>query len=345
MFQRFFVPLDGSARAEKAIPVAARMARQVAGLVTLARVVASADSADEYGENAPIGERHRAQARVTADAKAYLNEILVRYEQELDGLHLVLETAPGTLPAALLRLSDQEHSDLIVMCSRGEHWIKRWVFGSVAQATFRRSRVPVLVLHEHQTESAPDVRPWRILVPLDGSALAEAALPPLFQLLSTASPSLPHKIHLLQVISLPPAAGRFSISARLTDTLQKEEATAAQQALIALARRLADSDPVAGQCVITTSVVTSPDVVGAILKQAEPAKHGEKEMPAYDLIALATHGRTGFKRAMLGSVAEHVFGATSLPLLLVAPPLAHSADEQTEVEQASEPAQSWVGLL
>jgi len=338
VFQRFFVPLDGSARAEKAIPLAARMARNVAGCVTLARVIMPASSVSEYGAGALDDEKHAAQTRIATEARVYLDELLERYDQELDGLHLILEAAPGALPATVLTLSEQEQSDLIVMCSRGEHWLKRWALSSVTQATFRHSQVPVLVINEHQSERILDDRPWRILVPLDGSERSEAVLPPLFQVLSTTSAALPHRIHLFQVISLPPAAGRFTISAHLTNVLQQEEGASAQQALLALAHRLSDLHPIAKQCVITTSVVTSPDIAGAILKQAEPATSGEKEAPAYDLIALATHGRTGFKRAMLGSVTEHVFGSTSLPLLVVAPPTARALEEQVRAERTGEPA-------
>lgn len=328
MFQRFFVPLDGSARAEKAVPVAAHLARETAGCVTLARVIVPAASSNEYG----------AQTQVATTAEAYLDDVLARYRQELDGLHLVLETAPGTVPSTLLDLSDQEHSDLIVMCSRAESWLKRQVFGSVAQATFRRSRVPVLVISEGQTMRDLAMRPWRILVPVDGSELSEAVFQPLFQLLATGTAPLPHQIHLLQVLSIPPATGRFNAAASLTDTLQQEERDSARRSLEALARRLSQSHPVAARCVITSAVVTGPDVAGTILKQAET------ETP-YDLIAMATHGRTGFKRAMLGSVAEHVFGATRLPLLIVAPSIARSLDEQTRTEQEGKPEQSWVGLL
>ncbi|HEY1348139.1 MAG TPA: universal stress protein [Ktedonobacteraceae bacterium] len=338
MFQRFFVPLDGSERAEKAIPVAARLAREAAGLVTLARVIVPDADAEEYGAM-PVDET----TRVAARARTYLDDLLARYSKELDGLHIVLETAPGTLPSTLLDLSSQEHSDLIVMCSRGENWLKRWVFGSVTQATFRRSPIPVLVINESHA-TCLDVRHWRVLVPLDGSELAEAALQPLFQLLATVSAPQPHQIHLFQVISIPPATGRFSISAHLTDTLQREERASVQQSLEALARRLSDSNPVASQCVITTSVVISPDIAGAILKQAEPAEHGEEERATYDLIALATHGRTGFKRAMLGSIAEHVFGATAQPLLIVSPSMT-ATQEQAKPELRGETAPNWVGLL
>jgi nucleotide-binding universal stress UspA family protein len=339
MFQRFFVPLDGSERAEQAIPVAARLVRDAAGLLTLARVIVPPADAGEYGADV-LGDE---TTRVAAQARAYLDDLLARYDQELDGLHIVLETAPGPLPSTLLDLSGQEHSDLIVMCSRGENWLKRWVFGSVAQATFRHSHIPVLVINERHTECL-DVRPWRVLVPLDGSELSEATLQPLFQLLAVVSAPLPHQVHLFQVISIPPATGRFSVSAHLTDTLQREERVSAQQSLQALAKRLSGSNSAASQCVITTSVVISPDVTGAILKQAEPAEHGEKEGATYDLIALATHGRTGFKRAMLGSIAEHVFGATSRPLLIVSPSMA-ATQEQAKPEQKGEPAPNWVGLF
>ncbi len=342
MFQRFFVPLDGSARAEKAIPVAARLAHAANGTVTLARILVPDAGSDEYGANVLANETRLIQSDVVAEAKAYLDTVLERYDQELEGIHLVLETAPGTIPSTLLTLSDQEQSDLIVMCSRGDTWLKRWIFGSVAQATFRRSHLPVLVLSEHGATLSLEGSPLRILVPLDGSALAETVLDPIFQLLSTVPASAPHQIHLFQVIATPPATGGLRSAAYLTDALQKEERQAAEYALQALAQRLSRSKPEAARCVITTSVTINPDIAGAIVTHAG-AKTSEGA-PAYDLIALATHGRTGFKRAILGSVTEHVFGATSLPLLVVHPMTADASARPGKPEHAERP-QSWAGLL
>jgi nucleotide-binding universal stress UspA family protein len=346
MFQRFFVPLDGSMRAEKAIPVAARLAHAAKGTVTLARVILPATGSEEYGANILANETRLVQAEVAAEARAYLDEVLERYDQELDGIHLVLETAPGTLPSALLKLSSQEHSDLIVMCSRGDTWLKRWVFGSVAQATFRKSPIPVLVLSEHDETFSLEDRPLRILMPLDGSELAETALEPVFQMLSLVAAPESHEIHLLQVIAVPPATGRFRSGAYITDALQKEERQAAEHALQTLTQRLSLKAGTA-HCIITTSVVISPDVAGAIVEQAKSVTHSDPDQPTrpYDLIALATHGRTGFKRAMLGSVTEHVFGATTLPLLITCPHIAQSVKETAEAEKKDETSQSWVGLL
>lgn len=339
MFRRFFVPLDGSARSEKAIPVAARLAHAVNGTVTLAHVIVPVMGAVEYGVNI---------LSAAAEAKSYLNSVMERYDQELNGIHLVLEAAPGTLPSTLFELSDQEHSDLIVMCSRGDTWLKRWVFGSVAQATFRRSHLPVLVLNEHGTAPFLEGGPLRILVPLDGSELAETVLDLVFQLLSIVSAPTPHKIHLFQVIAeLPPVTGRFRSAAHVTDALQKEEREAAKVALQALAQHLSRAKPATAHCVITSSVVVNPDVAGAIVKYAR-TKTAEGA-PSYDMIALTTHGRTGFKRAILGSVTEHVFGASSLPLLVVYPSTEEPDGKQSESEKAGmaeeETQQSWGGLL
>jgi nucleotide-binding universal stress UspA family protein len=344
MFQRFFVPLDGSTRAEKAIPFAARLAHEVSGTVTLARVIVPPRSTGEYGTDILATKTHLVQAQ----AKAYLDEVFERYDQELDGIHLVLTTAPGTLPFTLLELSSQEHSNLIVMCSKGDHWLKRWVFGSVAQQTFRQSHLPILVLNEQGDTFTLEDRPLRILVPLDGSELSEAVLEPVFQLLSTVSASAPHEVHLLRVVTTtPPAMRHVRSEAHLTDDRQKEECQEAEHALQDLAQRLPLSNPVASHCVITTSVVSSPDVAGAILKQAEPTMYGDAGQKArnYDLIALATHGRTGFKRAMLGSVTEHIFGATLLPLLVVCPSVAPSEEKHLAREKEIETPPRWVGLL
>ena len=69
---------------------------------------------------------------------------------------------------------------------------------------------------------------------------------------------------------------------------------------------------------ITSSVVVNSDVAGAILQQAEPPTEAQTGN-GYALVALATHGRTGLRRWVLGSITEHILGATRLPLLMVRP--------------------------
>lgn len=356
MFHHFFVPLDGSERAEKAIPVAARLAHEASGTVTLVRVIMPSGNSEEYGANMLASELRQVQPRVRAESKAYLDDVLERYNQELDGLHIVLETVPGTgpIPSILLDHSSQEHSDVIVMCSRGSNWLKRWIFGSVAQATFRRSPLPVLVLSDQGQTLTLDYRPLRVLVPLDGSEISEAILEPVFQLLLLVPAPAPHEVHLLQVVptpamaSFPPATGWIGNETAFPDLeYEEKELQEARHVLQNVAKRLSQTNPVAARCSITTSAKPALDVAGAILKQAAPVIHGEADQHArgYDLIALATHGRSGLKRAVLGSVTEHVFGATPLPLFVVSPSTAHTKEKHILSEKAGETEQRWVGLF
>lgn len=56
------------------------------------------------------------------------------------------------------------------------------------------------------------------------------------------------------------------------------------------------------------------DIAGTLLSQAQPGLP-DAEGGAYDLIAMATHGRTGLKHLLLGSVTERVFGTTTSRIL------------------------------
>lgn len=234
------------------------------------------------------------------------------------------------------------------MGSRGDNWLKRSIVGSVTQATFRQSSLPVLVLSQQGNSLFLDGGALHILVPLDGSELAESVLEPVFQLLSLVTTPAPHRVHLLRVIAAPSATSHLRSEAHSADTFQKEEDQAAIKALLqTLAERLPSSKLAASHCVITSSVVTHPDVAGTIVKYSQAAT--DDGTPSYDMIALATHGRTGLRRALMGSVTERVFGATALPLLVVHPVLAQSYVEQTELGKEGraqeENPQSWVGLL
>lgn len=350
MFHRFFVPLDGSPRAEKAIPVAAGLARASSGTVILARVIVP-PLPEEYGANIIANEARLVQDKEQTQARAYLDEVMERYDQVLAGLHLIVEVTSdtSTVSSALLSLAEQEHTDVIVMCSRGENRLKRWVFGSIAQSTMRHSPLPVLALSEDDTASVLEnpSRPLRLLVPLDGSAFSEALLQPLCQLLALFPTAEPHELHLLQVVTVPPAIGRFRSGANVTDLLQQDERHKAEHYLQDVARRLSEWVSEKTQMVVTTETMVQVDVAGTVLKLAQAAM--QQTGAAYDLIALATHGRSGVRRAILGSVTEHVFGATPLPLFVVCPPAVEveqaSARQKAQKTPDAKPAQGPVGLL
>lgn len=331
MFHRFFVPLDGSERAEKAIPVAAALAQASAGIIILARVVVP-PLTHEYEADGSADEARLAQNKERLAASAYLDEVAVRFEQVLTGLHLILEVTSdfGRVSSTLLALARQEYADMIVMCSRGENWLKRWVFGSVAQNTMRHSSLPVLALHEEGTASllVHLSRPLRLLVPLDGSAFAETVLPLLGQFLSLFPTREPHEIHLLQAVALAPATGDLYGDASAAGLVGQDEQQRAEQYLQEAARRFSTWASREAQVMVTTETVIYGDAAGTILRQVQTTE--QQPEARFDLIALATHGRSGLKRALLGSVTEQVFGSTVLPLFVVSPAVSQVQRESPE---------------
>jgi nucleotide-binding universal stress UspA family protein len=185
----------------------------------------------------------------------------------------------------------------------------------------------------------------RVLVPLDGSALAEAALEPAAQLIAALAAPAQCDLHLLRVVDLPPAYGSMKSQAHISDSMQQEARQEAQTYVQAMAERLRETTFATCKLQLTSSVAVSTDVAGTISTQAEQTGSSD----GYDVIAIATHGRGGLKRLVMGSVTEHLLGSTKLPLLIVRPQETETKGEEpnetikaegTEVE-----AHTWPGLL
>lgn len=352
MFQRILVPLDGSEHAERAIPVAARIARVSGGTIIFVRVLPPADLAG-YAETKdpmfpPTGVR--VFEKDVADAASYLTATSDAYADELTGIPTEMDLAAGAIPPSIFSTARREHVDLVVMCSRGITGLKRWMLGSVAQEAVHHSPVPTLVLNEHGSAlPAPDAaHPLRILVSLDGSVQSETVLEPAIQLLAALAAPAWGVLHLLRIVDLPPVYGKLRSQTHMSDSMQAEARQEAEAYLKVLADRLYAETPADLELTITSSVVVSTDVAGTIIKTAEQAGWPE-HLGGYDLIAMATHGREGLQRLVMGSVTEHVLGATKLPLLMVRPKEAEAihaeAGETTKTKVSEVQAQTWVGLF
>jgi nucleotide-binding universal stress UspA family protein len=103
--------------------------------------------------------------------------------------------------------------------------------------------------------------------------------------------------------------------AHISDSMQEEARKEAQTYVQAMAERLRATTFAAFKLNITWSAAVNSDVAGTISKQAEQTERSD----GYDVIAIATHGLAGFKRLVMGSVTEHLLGASKLPLLIVRP--------------------------
>jgi nucleotide-binding universal stress UspA family protein len=319
MFTRILVPLDGSLRAEGSLPVAARLARSGAATVILARII---ERPVPFGpDSSPHGDAESAMAKERETVTHYLEEVAQR--PILAGVTTQVEVALAeAVASALLDVIQSARADLVVISSHGHTGFTRWRLGSVAQKIARHATVPTLVLRAEGPnltgDSAGASRTIRALAPLDGSPEAETALEPATQLLTTlAAPGRGalHLLHVVQVGDAPQASGGASHN---QDALRPE----AERYLHTVMERFQRAPLVDIPLDVTSSIVFDADVAAAILDE------GAK---GYEMIAMASHGRSGLQLWVMGSVTERVLQTSDLPLLIVRPQDASLARQAPEI--------------
>jgi nucleotide-binding universal stress UspA family protein len=299
-------PIDGSARALHAVPWAARLAGP-GGKVVLLRVVPSQPAyAETLVTLAGGGEDgvKRIQDAWTATANADLDEAA----QLATGSDATVERSvvAGEPDEEIVAGAGRLGADMIAMASHGRGAIGRAIFGSVADRVARASTVPVLLLRAPD-DVPPDnrVQLARIVVPLDGSPLAEQALP----IARDIASRLQVPVHVVRAVdpatAIPVAPGVFGLSpavnAEVADEIwQQSEAEADKTVADAVARLAAEGVAASG-----ARLNGSPFY--AISEATKPG----------DLLILTSHGRGGVRRWLLGSVAEKLVREAPVPVILV----------------------------
>lgn len=322
MFQHLLVPLDGSSRAEEALPLAAHIARRTGGMLSLLRAVPPESGVGGgpslYSSRAGV-LADKVHEILVQEAKEYLERI--SHSDLLVGIPLRTQILPDPPALSVLNYAQSEHADLIVLCSHGYTGLKRWALGSVAKKIARHSPIPVAVLPERSLQSPlyhPETaRAVRALVALDGSLQAEAALLPTAQLVALISPSAtPGELHLMRVIKPPsdPEEHKYlKYDINIQELMYREAKNYLQTTKDRLAQELATDLKLQ----ITSSTEEEADIAAALIRAAETG--GGIAAESYDLVAMATHGRGGIKRWMLGSITERVLEEAKMPLLIVRP--------------------------
>jgi nucleotide-binding universal stress UspA family protein len=312
MSKVILVPLDGSPLAERAVPYAARFAVESDARLCLVRAA--------IGHFSPSEDPAEVQIRAVEDAEGYLEAVAARIADERG---IVAETAvPYGRPApAILDEIKIRQANLVVMATHGRGGIGRFVYGSVADEVLRRADVPVLLIPATCERSWPPGRPLRILVPLDRSELSEVALAPAGEL----ARRLGAELILVHVVYYPTYAYSEGY-AYLTYDLDTE-----------LADATAELEAFADQLRATGTAVRTKAVAGFPIAKIAEIAHGE----GVDLVAMATHGRGGLARLVLGSVATGTLQRAGLPVYLVRPAELGRPTVQPVVEPApalAEPA-------
>jgi nucleotide-binding universal stress UspA family protein len=300
MFTRIVVPLDGSELAERALPLAERMALACGArirLVFVHQVIPISAMPPDVGGTAAGYDRY---ARVMEEN--YLREAAARLG-DATGLEVTTVLLDGPVARALAAEVTRFDADLVVMTTHGRGAVSRFWMGSVADELVRTLEVPVLLVREAASDR---VMPRRILVPLDGSVRSETALDFAARVAKLGGGT----IELLQVV--PPVVPVVLDGSPMTPAVMLPPpddllTTSAAEYLESRAAWLR-ADGIG----VTISVVTDSSPARAIVDTAD--------RDGIDLVAIATHGAGGIRRMVLGSVTDKVLRASLRPLLVFRPP-------------------------
>ena len=300
MYRAILVPLDGSAFGEQALPIAFSIARRAGATVRLAHAHVVGQTMFMNGSAMP-GDSPDAQARTVE--RAYLDHVARRASASL-GVPTPADLLDGPVVAALRDCARANQVDLIVMSTHGRGALGRMWLGSVAAALIRQASTPILLVRPQKALAQLTHEPifQHILVPLDGSPLAERALQPAVALgtLMQAHYTLLQALDPLIVEHTQPpyAAG---LDRRLLPEIRANAATY----LEGIAARLR-----AQSLHVETDLTVGPPAFA--IRKYTHAHH-------IDLIAMATHGQGGISRVLLGSVTDAVVHASDVPILLYRP--------------------------
>lgn len=330
MFQHLLVLLDGSTRAELALPVAARIARTLGASLSLVRMATLPPDFTWSKLEPPFRDREILAAEML-QASTYLKG--KAWELELAGIAVRTHLLPGLAFPQMQALIEEEQIDLVVLCSRGQISFRPHTRSSMAWRIIQQCHVPILILQETISQqgslSSRGTRPVRILVPLDGSVLAETVLVPAAFLAAALSEPETGRLHLVSVLPFDTSVQTGERISSLRTRVWNDR----QAYLQATARSLREGELRHLKLSITTAVLTCPDVAEALMRVTE-MKHSAEA--ACDMLALTTHGRSGLRHLRLGSTAERLLQETHLPFLVVHLPYgAQPAREEQSAALAS----------
>lgn len=309
MYKVIMVPTQGSETERSALSVAVRLARRFGAEIRLVQVETGTVILEA---NTRPADSARTEALIEAERLSRRQKLeALGSECRAWGVTVATAMEEGLVAQGLTSYAERNDVDLIVMSSHSRGGLKRISLGSVTDFMIRNTHVPVLVVRPPATfiPNAPDDHFGRILVPLDGSALSEQILP---QVEALAIP-LNATVSLLQVLT------PFTYSQReIKDPAMpwwETEVASGESYLSRVARYLTEKG-----LTVQHEVVIGDMISDTILQYAVRAR--------IDLIAIATSGTGGFRRLLLGTVADAVTRKSQTSVLVFHPSVITSATHE-----------------
>jgi nucleotide-binding universal stress UspA family protein len=260
-----------------ALPYAVTLARRMHLGLVLVRILQS---------TAPRGHHLVQEPEAQASLERAAEELR---GQSVEVDTLVSSTLLGTVASRILDIADRRACTAIVMSTHGRSGPGRWLYGSVAEEVLRQSRRLVVLVSTVCDRRWTDAAPFRVLVPLDGSELADSVVEP-----TLATTGMDAELILLGVLALLNAEA----AANIFEDVDREEIDT-RASLGTMADQLS-RDGTRSQ----VQILRGP-AAATIAQIAQ-----EQDL---DLIAMATHGRTRLARLVLGSVATETLQRVPCP--------------------------------
>ena len=296
---RIMVPLDGSAFAEMALPVAYDLARRHGAGVHLVRV--HQPSLPEVQSGGASVHDPAFDLEVEREGRWYLDVLLGRIESH-ERARTATAHRRGPVLASLAEYLRDHGIDLVVMTTHARGGLSRAWLGSVADGLVRQATVPILLLRPgRQSPSPSGTAPvfGRVLLPVDGGPAEERMVEHAIGVAGVSDV----EYTLLRVVSEGALSVGPAFPHRGADAGSRTQRATVQTTLDLSAERLRSRG-----MRVRSQVVVNDDPADGILRYA--AEHDPT------LIAMATRSRGGLERLLLGSVADRVLRQAGIPMLL-----------------------------
>jgi len=323
MFRRILIPLDVTGFGDHALPYAISIAQRTGALLELVhvhrRIEADAGLMSmpqyhfEHVELTLHAEDDAAVLREDAALEARARDIEERF-----GVRAVARVVRGSRAQALRHQATDGAADLVVMATHARSGMPRMMKGDLAHELIRQLNIPTLCVRPVEEDAPLDTgRIGTILVTVDGSDFSEQIL----EVVAPFAAVMKARITLMHVVS--PASLMITGMSDLQRTIPHR--MEALEYLNHVASRLPAGLP-------------QPALVAAEAGDAASAIIDELRRGEYGALAIATHGRSGLSRLILGSVAEQVLRATRTPVLLYRPRLQalHAGEVTREFSDTAE---------
>ncbi|MGZ8478678.1 MAG: universal stress protein [Candidatus Binatia bacterium] len=297
MFSRLLIPLDGSKTAEQVLPWARILAEgfsvpavDLLTVVDIGSLLTSVDNARRFDDLVE---------QLSREGKEYLQRISGYF----GGRKLMRSIEQGDPAELIVGKAEADRSTLIAMTTHGHSGLNRWLLGSVAEKVLRATTNPLLLVRANHEGKADGKASFKsIVVPLDGSELAETALSVVVRI----AKKLRLEVFLIRVYSNPYSGfigggGHYAVNVDELTKGIRDQARNYLEAKMADLRKLG----IEQISYLLQEGIAADEIVSVADQTPE------------SLIVICSHGRSGVKRWALGSVAETVVRHLSRPVLVL----------------------------